>query len=114
MRISDWSSDVCSSDLAAVCAALEEAVREHRLHLLPWPEVARALQARGGFARGHDSTLRDLSDETTARSIAAWLPPLIQNIRRRSEKRLLAKECVSTCISAWSRYHDKQHLKKAR
>src|SRR3546814_421447 len=82
MRISDWSSDVCSSDLAAVSAALEEAVREHGLHLLPWPEVARALQARVGFARGHDSTLPDLSDEALGRSIADWLPPLLQNIRR--------------------------------
>src|SRR3546814_11505685 len=82
MRISDWSSDVCSSDLAAVSAALEEAVREHGLHLLPWPEVARALQARVGFARGHDSTLPALSDEALGRSIADWLPPLLQNIRR--------------------------------
>src|SRR3546814_13338358 len=117
MRISDWSSDVCSSDLAAVSAALEEAVREHGLHLLPWPEVARALQARVGFARGHDSTLPDLSDEALGRSIADWLPPLLQNIRRldsisparltrmppdmlgweRSEERRVGKECVSTC-----------------
>src|SRR3546814_13045093 len=82
MRISDWSSDVCSSDLAAVSAALEEAVREHGLHLLPWPEVARALQARVGFVRGHDSSLPDLSDEALGRSIAEWLPPLLQNIRR--------------------------------
>src|SRR3546814_14228564 len=44
-----------SAEPAAVSAALEEAVREHGLHLLPWPEVARALQARVGFARGHDS-----------------------------------------------------------
>src|SRR3546814_11853874 len=103
MRISDWSSDVCSSDLAAVSAALEEAVREHGLHLLPWPEVARALQARVGFARGHDSTLPDLSDEALGRSIADWLPPLLQNIR--SEERRVGKECVSTCRSRWSPHH---------
>src|SRR3546814_909673 len=71
-----------SAEPAAVSAALEEAVREHGLHLLPWPEVARALQARVGFARGHDSTLPDLSDEALGRSIADWLPPLLQNIRR--------------------------------
>src|SRR3546814_7782216 len=59
-----------SAEPAAVSAALEEAVREHGLHLLAWPEVARALQARVCFARGHDSTLPDLSDEALGRSIA--------------------------------------------
>src|SRR3546814_19010304 len=85
MRISDWSSDVCSSDLigaalSRLCAA--PLFRRRR-------DAARGgadlhLAARGGAAARHQ--LRPLRR----------LPGLR---RGRSEARRVGKECVSTCRS---------------
>src|SRR3546814_20892361 len=77
MRISDWSSDVCSSDLAWP-----------RLHFPACPDqpgVARC----GRRPRGQRvSVLR-----------------VAEGRDRRSEERRVGKECVSTCRSRWSPYH---------
>src|SRR3546814_13941045 len=94
MRISDWSSDVCSSDLAA-------AISERGAKDAIWPRavtVALALElavlvtlALGWHLAG------DEADAT-----AHYLYPLIG---ARSEERRVGKECVSTCRSRWSPYH---------
>src|SRR3546814_10491904 len=80
MRISDWSSDVCSSDL-------------------------RASRYRGtGSRRGGSSRRRWRSDRNPGcRGPANSRPPPC-----RSEERRVGKECVSTCRSRWSPYHEKQ------
>src|SRR3546814_11015790 len=85
MRISDWSSDVCSSDLPATCAAIAEESGHDAPALLAKAAEA-ATQAR------HQA----LTEEAVARG--------------RSEERRVGKECVSTCRSRWSPYH----LKKKR
>src|SRR3546814_6232070 len=91
MRISDWSSDVCSSDLLAklrlVLARLQEAAQA-----LPQPRVA--------VAAGHPPGAGRISHESLHRSHSA--PPLPIP---RSEERRVGKECVSTCRSRWSPYH---------
>src|SRR3546814_12713129 len=87
MRISDWSSDVCSSDLlprhlSLFCggtAAPEAWLRPDRRRA---DALRRALRAR------HPG--RQLVGIT-------W--------RSRSEERRVGKECVSTCRSRWSPYH---------
>src|SRR3546814_17385675 len=109
MRISDWSSDVCSSDLPAPYAA---AVRnaEGRLGI----ERARLVNAeqqhsrltslhRSGFAtgRGRDQAEADLM---AARSAVASA-----RAELRSEERSVGKECVSSCRCRWSPYHYKKH-----
>src|SRR3546814_5993079 len=76
MRISDWSSDVCSSDLDA------EDDRP-RLALLDLAED----QVGGAEQRVDGLALR------------------ILDRGRRSEERRVGKECVSTCRSRWSPYH---------
>src|SRR3546814_11304889 len=58
MRISDWSSDVCSSDLAAVSAKA--------LGLLPPPERARMV-GYGSFEQTVDTL------EIAAKSASPWL-----------------------------------------
>src|SRR3546814_4905929 len=75
MRISDWSSDVCSSDLP-----------EHGP-----PARIRPIRAR----RGNPPTERNEG----AGGAPAPPGPL------RSEERRVGKECVSTCRSRWSPYH---------
>src|SRR3546814_9011215 len=78
MRISDWSSDVCSSDL--VIALCQHAARE--------------LQRRecGGEPQGGKAEFGYHS-----------IPIVVAS--GRSEERRVGKECVSTCRSRWSPYH---------
>src|SRR3546814_18389357 len=81
MRISDWSSDVCSSDLA------DEVVRRAELVVVAVPHDQLA-----GLVAG----LADLG---------SW--QIGQLVLHRSEERRVGKECVSTCRSRWSPYHSK-------
>src|SRR3546814_2344521 len=78
MRISDWSSDVCSSDLRARAAR----------------DFATAETAYRALATNPDIELR-----TEARFRLAMM------LADRSEERRVGKECVSTCRSRWSPYH---------
>src|SRR3546814_8682673 len=80
MRISDWSSDVCSSDLRAI-GAIGRGEAHILDHLLG--RSAGAAVIEGHIRRAH---FRGLDDH-------------------RSEERRVGKECVSTCRSRWSPYH---------
>src|SRR3546814_20364152 len=98
MRISDWSSDVCSSDLA-------ELIRERASEVTELQE-ALSFGARARFA---DSTLRVLvdrsldADEAGAFARGARCPGRFYG--QRSEERRVGKAGVSTCRSRWSPYH---------
>src|SRR3546814_19938892 len=97
MRISDWSSDVCSSDLfdnkvdrkgrVSVPAPFRAALGQQTFHgIVVYPSpVQPALEGCG----------RDRIEE-----IAASLDSF--NI---SEERRVGKACVSTCKSRWSPVH---------
>src|SRR3546814_9589979 len=94
MRISDWSSDVCSSDLhfnrlQLGCRRMQLGVDLLRIRgdtqkhvLLHRRLVTVALDGDGVGA----------ADAQTARGITTF----------RSEERRVGKECVSTCRSRWS------------
>src|SRR3546814_5646049 len=83
MRISDWSSDVCSSDLgAAQC--------DGRLGRILEQLVERLQRLRVGLRR-----LERLDRRAGAAAAAD----------QRSEERRVGKACVSTCRSRWSSYH---------
>src|SRR3546814_2650027 len=88
MRISDWSSDVCSSDLLVI-------------------DVNDALYTGAGQPIG----------ETDYETLLAggdpdfpWEPPadewdaICLNYTSRSEERRAGKACVSTCRSRWAPY----------
>src|SRR3546814_12426458 len=120
MRISDWSSDVCSSDLT-VCGGAgagpdfdgASAVHTHMTNsrltdpeVLEWRfpvllesfEIMRGSGGRGRH-RGGDGTRRRL------RFLEPREVVILANRRRvppRSEERRVGKECVSTCSSRWS------------
>src|SRR3546814_9524395 len=79
MRISDWSSDVCSSDLADDDA-----------------DVA-ALAAQLATLKARRAELRATPSEHRVR--------YVETGEIRSEERRVGKECVSTCRSRWSPYH---------
>src|SRR3546814_1223650 len=86
MRISDWSSDVCSSDLRLVADAGEG--------LGGRPVAGRlehAAQQHGDIAEAHAGPLFDTRYDAV-REIG---------VRARSEERRVGKEGVSTCRSRW-------------
>src|SRR3546814_3508147 len=83
MRISDWSSDVCSSDLHA--SASRDPCRGQAPGPKMDPRVKREDDSRGSGAR------------RTTRIV-------------RSEERRVGKECVSTCRSRWSPDHEKKKI----
>src|SRR3546814_13366538 len=105
MRISDWSSDVCSSDLRqiagevevdvallekrclAIAACIEEEVGQPALHLHPHDIALMASK---------NLPVRLLADEEMLRGSVRL------ETSDRSEERRVGKECVSTCRSRWS------------
>src|SRR3546814_16662067 len=99
MRISDWSSDVCSSDLPVRftlgsqdrVATFDKSFSQTSLNFVNQQDCADRLTIHipaaapsGGQGSGSDSRSLGLG---------------------RSEERRVGKECVSTCRSRWSPYH---------
>src|SRR3546814_20076380 len=100
MRISDWSSDVCSSDLAAAALlALTIAL----LLLLLLAILLALLTLFVLVLTWHRCLLRSCSQGGAGTD---------ERTRRRSEERRVGKECVSTCRSRWSPYHEKKNKQK--
>src|SRR3546814_9631841 len=87
MRISDWSSDVCSSDLSCAGGAASRSAGEA-------PAPAQVRHQVGGARRDvSGAAVRGLEAESQVVG------------RGRSAERRVGKECVSTCRSRWSPYH---------
>src|SRR3546814_20910166 len=96
MRISDWSSDVCSSDLAENAAALDEGAADKITVLF----CNVAVHKVATFERGDEMKITTRGGGGTKFSPAFnWIE---ENEPERSEERRVGKECVSTCRSRWS------------
>src|SRR3546814_21177380 len=105
MRISDWSSDVCSSDrflrgLGRHCSSTALALAMHQ-HL-----VAAAVANDRAGRPGRKLLAKVAADEAFLVSTGAndWLEPngrmeRVVGVFQRSEERRVGKECVSMCIS---------------
>src|SRR3546814_13329640 len=99
MRISDWSSDVCSSDLR-------------------WPYFA--LNTLNIFSVVSASLLATIDMELYQHwGFRINTAPLLYLEHTgpeamRSEERRVGKECVSTCRYRWSPYHEKKQTVKAK
>src|SRR3546814_19844081 len=103
MRISDWSSDVCSSDLPTL---LESAVDEFLRYESPIQKIGRWTRVPvtlGGLEISADSYVVGLFGAAN-RAPARFADPDRLDAGR-SEERRVGKECVSTCRSRWSPYH---------
>src|SRR3546814_17688517 len=103
MRISDWSSDVCSSDRP-----------RHEVPFAGHPSVGTAHAVlEAGLAAPHDGLLVQegaagnlplrVEGAGDTRTIAVRTPRARQ-VEIRSEERRVGKECVSTCRSRWEPY----------
>src|SRR3546814_12685555 len=100
MRISDWSSDVCSSDLIA--GFLTGVLTFTPYYHWRWEHAI------------HHSTTAHLDKRGTGDIWTMTVQEYLEASRwqrfayrlsRRSEERRVGKECVSTCRSRWSPYH---------
>src|SRR3546814_2824499 len=126
MRISDWSSDVCSSDLQAGNRTFVSDTanrltdqRRDREHA----DTVRLLGAISGLDRVSDhqflerriadarhrrtgqNAMRDVSGDARGALVHQRLCRIAQGAARiddRSDERRVGKECVSTCRSRWS------------
>src|SRR3546814_13727048 len=120
MRISDWSSDVCSSDLlrfpgkpGAWEAVYQVCDSQHLANAMLWcatddraanevfnvtnGDFFRWKNVWPKFARFFDMEVDDVQTIRLAEFMAD-----------RSEERRVGKECVSTCRSRWSPDHQKK------
>src|SRR3546814_13751418 len=106
MRISDWSSDVCSSDLtggpykACRTAISCDVLCERDLFFQP-RYAAMELEKQ----------MRLLGQAGIAIQVERFDGDRVHKLatgHRRSEERRVGKECVSTCRSRWSPYHEKK------
>src|SRR3546814_14579037 len=100
MRISDWSSDVCSSDLAAAGGTLALVADGDLIRL---DVAARRLEL---LVDEDELSLRRERMQATANPFPRGYAKLyVDHVEQRSEERRVGKECVSTCRSRWSPYH---------
>src|SRR3546814_20240464 len=99
MRISDWSSDVCSSDLTDVADAIDDRRHAQRSDGQPG-EIGSGdyTDAQGAASARFQPDARKGRKTATARH---------QNEdgeqqAARSEERRVGKECVRTCHTRWA------------
>src|SRR3546814_13280972 len=112
VRISDWSSDVCSSDLRfpdANCRLVaqrtaitlgQQEIKENRCRDRAQHEKPKEYHSEDRYVRHTIS--------------CSALEPLLDRRPRRPEGRRVGKECVSTCRSRWSPYHKNKKKKTQR
>src|SRR3546814_2862411 len=97
LRISDWSSDVCSSDLISA-PSINEPIMGGKAMI----SGSFTVESANGLAIALRSgklpvPLKVVEEHTVGPDLGA------DSIR--SEERRVGKECVSTCRSRWSPYH---------
>src|SRR3546814_19237045 len=112
MRISDWSSDVCSSDLTFALIARQPL--SPATVALPWRRGARDLLRQCLRTERPDLMNWLLAPAVylllaaVGLSVVPFAPGFVVadfDAGIRSEERRVGKECVSTCRSRWSPYH---------
>src|SRR3546814_20787273 len=106
MRISDWSSDVCSSDLGQRCTNARRLIVKQAM-AEPLIEEVRTLSGRLIVDHPHAEPapyMGPVIDNEAADGLTESFLILMSN-GGRSEERRVGKECVSTCRSRWSPYN---------
>src|SRR3546814_12507258 len=95
MRISDWSSDVCSSDLTAQLSMLFLGLANVPAHLT-------------GVFISTPTGYFEVAEACSGAKFLIAMTAYAALVSNRSEERRVGKEGVSTCRSRWSPYHKKK------
>src|SRR3546814_16554262 len=109
MRISVWSSDVCSSDLVAllehivVTATSAHYLSDHEETDARSVPASLILRARPGKPCANAASMENARATIRRRLLRRQLlgAPDLFGEPARSEERRVGKECVSTCRSRW-------------
>src|SRR3546814_15263706 len=101
MRISDWSSDVCSSDLIGAIGRIT--------HMNIGDLYETDLTGSTGGLPGQCILLKKLQAKICPEALAHIFQKVVKLLAGllyiRSEERRVGKECVRKCRSRWSPYH---------
>src|SRR3546814_16086532 len=118
MRISDWSSDVCSSDLDIRFldqSSFAPSPHARHLHRKPCCHVTghavrgRPCAGRDGEVLLHGDIGRSRRDSSPYLERTKPLSGFrLSRTHHRSEERRVGQVCVSTCSSWWSTAHEKK------
>src|SRR3546814_7593995 len=98
VRISDWSSDVCSSDLRS--SVFGDAMIGVRLG----PRDGHGMLAGASLGVQGPGAGEDVCNPVPSDPCPSDFPSFY-SVGGRSEERRVGKECVSTCRSRWAPYH---------
>src|SRR3546814_20505122 len=102
MRISDWSSDVCSSDLSNI--SLNEKLKTQSMRD-PLTGLYNRRYMEDALERTIDSSARDNTPTSVVMIDLDNFQRPNDALGHRSEERRGGTECVRTCRSRWSPYH---------
>src|SRR3546814_16033064 len=104
MRISDWSSDVCSSDLSKLSVRY---IRSSEKYMKRWGTLALIVVVLVVVVGGIKAwSIHSMIEGFKAQGIQKEAVSTYKVSR--SEERRVGKECVSTCRYRWSPYHKKK------
>src|SRR3546814_20366732 len=129
MRISDWSSDVCSSDLTTAAEILRDFAGKPLDYFVSGWGTGGTLTGVGQVLKVARPDVRIVAAEPSVASLLdgkewqphklqGWTPDFVpavldrdvaDDIRTRSEERRVGTECVSPCSSRWSTYNKKNN-----
>src|SRR3546814_17017989 len=101
MRIRDWSSDVCSSDLLQAGPGKSHLIRCYR----SWRFRDEYIDINDMFPILALSTRSSCRKRQQGASAFVWRNVVTNENSMRLEERRVGKECVSTVRSRWSPYH---------
>src|SRR3546814_20016038 len=98
MRISDWSSDVCASDLDVLSDA-KEILDDYGVHLEICANEAGA------------AAMLAASVNYPIRGLVTWKSTVGTHVASdaRSAESRVGQECVCTCRSRWSQYYENKN-----
>src|SRR3546814_11247721 len=99
MRISDWSSDVCSSDLKNK----PECTEDQAASLVKAAHVRPGARAGAPRCRGYRQATAGYREP-----VHKFAPDAADSAAHRSEERREGKGWVTTCRARWSRSHKKK------
>src|SRR3546814_12755793 len=99
MRISDWSSDVCSSDLAG---KVEPVPLNYYQTMEPAATPSAARRSPGRPLCNRRDRLSHMPGSAPVLGPLRDVVGPAHVLSDRSEERRVGKECVSTCRSGWS------------
>lgn len=95
------------ADPKAIAAALVEGVRTYGLGLLPWSAAATSLRRRAAFARAHDASLPDLSDQALTATLDDWLPSVVTGRRKLAD---IDPSALSGLLDALLGWEGRKHV----